>query len=49
LKIFIPFVFEDKTIRGTLDLSSANLDINELMPETEEVVEEDETDSLALQ
>ena len=45
---FIPFVFEDKTIRGTLDLSSANLDINELMPETEEVVEEDETDSVAL-
>jgi len=45
---FIPFVFEDKTIRGTLDLSSANLDINELMPETEEVVEEDVTDSVAL-
>ncbi|MCD6565375.1 MAG: hypothetical protein J7K53_05485 [Bacteroidales bacterium] len=45
---FIPFVFEDKTIRGTLDLSSANLDINELMPETEEEVENVETDSVAL-
>jgi hypothetical protein len=45
---FIPFVFEDKTLKGSLDLKSANLDINELMPETEEVVEDDETDSVAL-
>ncbi|MBA7587718.1 hypothetical protein ES708_29755 [subsurface metagenome] len=45
---FIPFVFEDQTLKGSLDLSSANLDINELMPETEEVVVDDETDSVAL-
>ena len=45
---FIPFVFEDQTLKGSLDLNSANLDINELMPETEEVVEDDETDSVAL-
>ncbi|MBE9510191.1 MAG: AsmA family protein [Bacteroidetes bacterium] len=45
---FIPFVFEDQTLKGSLDLYSANLDINELMPETEEVVKDDETDSVAL-
>ena len=45
---FIPYVFEDKTLKGSLELSSANLDINEFMPETEEVVVDDETDSVAL-
>jgi len=45
---FIPYVFEDQTLKGNLALSSANLDINELMPETEEVVVDDETDSVAL-
>ena len=45
---FIPYVFNDQTLKGTLDLTSANLDIDELMPETEEVVEEEETDTVAL-
>lgn len=45
---FIPYVFKDKTLRGSLSLNSANLDINELIPETEEAVEEENTDSIAL-
>ena len=45
---FIPYVFKNQTLKGTLDLTSANLDIDELMPETEEVVEEEETDTVAL-
>jgi len=42
LENFIPYVFKDETIRGSLNLSSNLLDANELMGEsTEEAVEED--------
>ena len=44
LENFLPFVFEDGTIIGSLDLSSQLLDLNELMPADtleKEVVEED--------
>ena len=47
LENFLSFIFEDGTIRGTLELSSNLLDLNELMPE--EAVEEESTeDSLVL-
>jgi hypothetical protein len=44
LENFLPFVFEDGTIIGSLDLNSQLLDLNELMPTDtleKEVVEED--------
>ena len=43
LENFIPYVFKDETIKGQLNLSSAMLNLNELMGEsTEEVVDETE-------
>ena len=43
LENFIPFIFKDETIKGSLNFSSAFLDLNELMADTtaEEVAAED--------
>lgn len=49
LENFIPFVFEDKTVSGSLDFTSSLLDLNDLIPEGEEqVVVEEDTSSLSI-
>jgi uncharacterized protein involved in outer membrane biogenesis len=47
LENFIPYVFEDDVIRGELEFTSSLLNVNELMPESEEV-EEVSADTSAL-
>lgn len=44
---FVPYAFADGTLKGNLNLSSTYLNISELMPETEEVVDA-ESDTTAL-
>jgi len=41
LENFIPFVFKDETVRGTLNLKSNTVDLNEFMDEDEAETEED--------
>ncbi len=41
LSNFIPFVFDDQTVHGSLNISSTLLDANELIPKTEEVSSEE--------
>lgn len=49
LENFIPFIFEDGTVSGNLDFTSSLLDINELIPESEEnVVVEEDTSALSV-
>ncbi len=49
LENFIPFIFEDETVSGNLDFTSSLLDLNELIPESEEkVVVEEDTSSLSV-
>ena len=46
---FIPYVFrENETVRGRFAFSSSMLNLNELIPETEEAETEEEDDTLAL-
>ncbi|MCK5137036.1 MAG: AsmA family protein [Bacteroidales bacterium] len=48
---FIPYIFDDQTISGSLNISSGLLDVNELLPELEEdsvaVISEMPADSIA--
>jgi len=49
LENFIPFIFKDETVSGTLEFTSSLLDLNELIPESEEkVVVEEDTSSLSV-
>ncbi len=45
---FIPYVFKDETIRGTLDFRSSLLDLNEFLSEETEAIEETEVDTVPL-
>jgi hypothetical protein len=42
---FIPYVFDDQTVGGTLNVTSALLDVNELMPAEEDAGEPGEKDA----
>ena len=52
LENFIPYVFEDKTVKGNLNFNSGYLDLNQFMTmdstEVEESVEEEDSSSLAV-
>ncbi len=49
LENFIPFIFKDETVSSNLDFTSSLLDLNELIPESEEkVVVEEDTSSLSV-
>jgi vacuolar-type H+-ATPase subunit H len=48
LENFIPYVFSDKTIKGTLDFTSSRLDLNELMTDTGEEETVDDTTALSV-
>lgn len=48
LENFIPFVFADETIRGTLNFTSRLLDANEFLGDSEEVEEEQDTTAMSV-
>ena len=48
LENFIPYMFKDETIRGSLDVSSNLMDLNELMASDEETPVTSEEDTVAL-